>query len=546
MDSNDSLGDITNGGIAAPHRTRVSLPLYVAPSAAAQTDAFNTLSAPLFPTACWRINDSRFEFNSSFGGAAAADELAMLARLRDPKDANGALMSVFGHADPVGADDYNKRLSDRRATAIYALLTRSTDLWEDLFLNSQGTDHWGRRSIKRMLIALGYAPGPLDLDTDDYDSAVKQFQQAAGLSVDGMVGPNTRKALFTQYMDAVCVDASGAPFSYDASAFLGKGQSDGKGDRQGCSDFNPILVFSQDDSDAFDAAEDKTKRNAANAPNRRVVIYLFPADTVVDPSDWPCPKTGESGDGCKSQFWDDGDARRRPTDAERQVRKRGKTFACRFYDRFARTSPCEAVRKSITVYLLDENRERMPAGTPYRVTSGPQVLRGILQEPGLLALNDVLDNGHVEVAWGDPVGGSKEARHRDGRHAAAAGRTAASAGDPDAFLKAKMGNLPADTFFAHPLLPHVVPELLFESPTGTRFRYARQMLIDAPKAPGFEGEELPAPTANRLYNLGYPRSAAGLQAFARDFGVDPTSDTDTLSNALDSKYDNGLGRDEAT
>src|SRR6202040_1126607 len=36
-------------------------------------------------------------------------------------------ISVFGHADPVGDDEYNKHLSGRRATGIYALLLSSTD-----------------------------------------------------------------------------------------------------------------------------------------------------------------------------------------------------------------------------------------------------------------------------------------------------------------------------------------------------------------------------------------------------------------------------------
>ena len=47
-------------------------------------------------------------------------------------------LSIFGHADPVGNDEYNKGLSGRRATVIYALLISNSDpntavrLWEEV------------------------------------------------------------------------------------------------------------------------------------------------------------------------------------------------------------------------------------------------------------------------------------------------------------------------------------------------------------------------------------------------------------------------------
>ena len=41
----------------------------------------------------------------------------------------GCPAAIFGHCDPAGSDTLNKTLGDRRAIAIYALVTRQPDLW---------------------------------------------------------------------------------------------------------------------------------------------------------------------------------------------------------------------------------------------------------------------------------------------------------------------------------------------------------------------------------------------------------------------------------
>jgi hypothetical protein len=56
---------------------------------------------------------------------------------------------------------------------------------------------------------------------------------------------------------------------------------------------------------------------------------------------WPCPKVKESNAACSSNFWPDGDTRRKNGDARREYKVTRDTMACRFYDRFARRSPCE-------------------------------------------------------------------------------------------------------------------------------------------------------------------------------------------------------------
>jgi hypothetical protein len=334
----------TSGGLTADHPIPRGLPLYVAP-----TDAndVNTIRVPLAPIACWRLNDVVFAFDSSFIGPGFAGEFTKLATLVAANQ--GAPASLFAHADPVGSDDVNKTISDRRAIAVYAVLTRQPDQWEYLYSHPQDGDTWGTSAIQAMLATIVDGSGnPYYAgDTDGVfgpqtKAAVTSFQTDAGLSPDGVAGPDTRKALFGAYMDLLCVDGSGARFLMKATDFLGGGADPGgKMAMQGCSEFNPVFLLSSDEMAQYQQSGDKASRNKRNGPDRRVVLYLFRPGTQVDPADWPCPRVKESAAPCKGQFWPDGDQRRKPGDAERKYQDTHDTMACRFYDRFARRSPCE-------------------------------------------------------------------------------------------------------------------------------------------------------------------------------------------------------------
>ena len=100
-------------------------------------------------------------------------------------------------------------------------------------------------------------------------------------------------------MDALCtlkspdgkplLDAKGQPVQLTLDPtddFLARQQDSlGKGDFQGCSEFNPLLIFSQQKNNEFDADKDKSKRNLENAPNRRVLVLLFrPGSKVLSSS----------------------------------------------------------------------------------------------------------------------------------------------------------------------------------------------------------------------------------------------------------------------
>ncbi|MGH8004957.1 MAG: OmpA family protein, partial [Limisphaerales bacterium] len=147
----------TEGAVAAEQRLPEPISILAAPSTA---DEFNTIGERLIPKGCFRMEDVRFEFDSSFIKPEVAEDMPHLADLIEkhmlkqvgspPRDIPPPL-SIFGHADPVGKEDYNKKLSGRRATAVYAMLVRDVELWEELYSNPLGRDDWGTKSIQTML-----------------------------------------------------------------------------------------------------------------------------------------------------------------------------------------------------------------------------------------------------------------------------------------------------------------------------------------------------------------------------------------------------------
>jgi hypothetical protein len=329
------------GGQTGSHAPAQGLPFFVAP---ATGQGKNTLRLELIPVACWKLNDVRFAFGSSFVLPATKSEFIELANLR--KQHPGAPMSVFGHADPVGDDDFNKELSGHRAKSIYAVLVRDAAHWESLYQSGRN-EGWGIESVQRMLTAIGHPAGPPTGSMNPTTkTAVEQFQDKTGLAVDGSPGPKTREKLFLAYMDFL------SPEKVQKTDFLSKGVDvKGKGDFQGCSEFNPVMVFSKSQAAAFAAASDKTERTAQNAVNRRVMVLLFRPGTVVLPDRWPCPRASEGTAGCKRRFWSDGESRRSPQPAQREFKDTKDTFGCRFYHRLVVSSPCEGIKPEPPVIL---------------------------------------------------------------------------------------------------------------------------------------------------------------------------------------------------
>ncbi len=328
----------STGGIVSAHSAAVLPRIFAAPSTEAQ---FNLVRLPLVTVGCWAVDDIRFAFDSSFvaadcsGGSGDPEDIRVeLLALKTLVASNpGCPLSLFGHADPVGDDTYNKALSERRARAVYAVLIFQSepDLAVKYWQGIAAAEGWGtnqRDSMRSLTGEKTLSGSPL----------MRAYLQA--LSAPGPV--------LTKH------------------DFLARGtDADRRGDFQGCSEFNPVLLFSQEREQKFD--EDKARgrtadRNSANAVNRRVLGLLYRKGTVIDPAAWPCPRAASGIAGCKQRFWADGEARRGThlSGKDRKYHETRNTFACRFYQRMAGSSPCESRTMRQFQYTLDAR-----AGLPW-------------------------------------------------------------------------------------------------------------------------------------------------------------------------------------
>ena len=314
----------SDGGVSGKHDAVAPSQFNVAPST---SDELNTVHLRLTPVACWRVDDIRFAFDSSFVDADPSDpknpndirvELAHLITLL--KDYPDCPLSVFGHADPVGTDDYNKQLSGRRAMAIYSLIVahgdtaKAVSLWQQI----SSTENWGDNQHQKMQSFTGLPAGTPNSD------------------------------LIKAYLQKLCPNE----LVLNKTDFLAQGaDSAGKGDYQGCSEFNPLLIFSQEKQAQFDQAKQQNdaagiaERNEENAINRRVMVLLFRVGSKVDPQKWPCPSALGDKSGCIKRFWSDGETRRSThlPGVDRKFTDTYDTFACRFYQRISISSPCESI-----------------------------------------------------------------------------------------------------------------------------------------------------------------------------------------------------------
>ena len=124
---------------------------------------------------------------------------------------------IVGHTDEVGPSDYNRSLGDRRARTVYAALTygaapnAAVDEWDEIRRPRsagetpsihEGRGGWGIVEYQYILQNLGFYPGNVDGQAGPLtESAVRNFQQARGLSVDGIVGNDTWRALIQAYLN---------------------------------------------------------------------------------------------------------------------------------------------------------------------------------------------------------------------------------------------------------------------------------------------------------------------------------------------------------
>jgi hypothetical protein len=353
------------------------------------------------PTACVRLDNGRFSFDSSFPHATMSGDLARLQGLR-PFGADGEKIAIFGHADPTGTDEYNKTLSGRRAKAIYGLLIRSPELWDQLHQQPFEGDHWGIASLHACLRHLGYDTGSDDQHaTAAYHTAMNRFETNVGLPQ--TMGRRTRLELFGAYMDSLMGATPAEPRAYEKEDFVGEGKEpDHRGAFQGCGERNPAMVVSKEEDADLGKPKNHKRRNTVQAANRRVLIFLYAKDDVKDMSRWECPSAKAGPSACDKVKWSNVDERHAPGQKRREVRRGGKTFGCKFYDFTARISPCEALKGSVRIWLMDRDRQRMP-NTPYRARFGTIVRTGVTDAHGLLEEENIPITPSVFLEWGTPT-----------------------------------------------------------------------------------------------------------------------------------------------
>jgi hypothetical protein len=385
MSDGASTFNLLEGGISAEHPTRETHPVLVAPTTA---NDVNVIKASLEPIACLKLEDTRFSFDSSFVVPKTRAEFQALSRLLDSlkaKFSGPPLLSIFGHTDPTGNDDYNKALSGRRAAAIYATLTRKTEIWEDLFSNkgkftqTAAGDKWG-------------------------DEAIQTMRTALNLTDEGKPTEAQRQSLYLQYMDFLCVNDKGKLFQLDPKKdFLAQGKGkDLKGDMQGCSEFNPLLLVSKAEKAELDQKDKKADRDKKNQKNRRVMILLFKARTETEPSKWPCPTVKEGVAGCKARFFSDGEKRRQNTEEEREFDKTKNTFACRFYQRMLEVSPCERSVKTFEIRLYSPIGRAIPFAPCEITLSNRKPFPSTADTRGIITMRDVEVPATCKIRWGFP------------------------------------------------------------------------------------------------------------------------------------------------
>ncbi len=504
----------TVGGASGTHES-VAVPEFrLAPATAAE---FNTLRLRLIPIACWRVDDIRFDFDSSIVLPEIRHEMQLFAELIASHTERGSPgqpdrqppISLFGHADPVGNDDYNKLLSGRRAAVMYGLLTRREEVWEDLFSNTAifaqpvAGDKWDVRAIQ---IMLNHLAGPLEIDGKMGPSTQKtlaSFQEQNGLAADGRPALATRKKLFRAYMDTLCVDEKGTPsrISPTAGFLAAGGDAAGKGDFQGCGEFNARLIFSQTRNAAFEQTQDKTARNAANAPNRRVMALLFRPGSRVLPARWPCPRAKEGVSGCLKRFFSDGQKRRstRLPEQDREFKESRDTFACRFYQRLLAGSPCEGiVRIDVRIRLFDHRDVPMRNALFLARFSGEK-RRGRADSGGFILLKDVQPPTTVHLQWRLP-----------------------STDEPAADLIA-------------PAPSSAENSTQDRDPDEGLFLYRQDVFVNAPRGAG-DG------VSQRLHNLGFlgrPQMEDNVRAFQRLYGLPETGREQDITPDIVAIHDPG-------
>ncbi len=320
---------------------------------------------------CCRIPGTTFAYDSSFVHPTVVHSLK---RLEDALEEHpDARIMIFGHTDRCGPPLYNKKLSDRRAQSVYAFITNQPDIWEDLYQE----ERWGDAALRSILADLGFDPGSSADGADPgMDSAVRAYQGSKPeLPANGDAGPETRRAMFLDYMTGVH-DIRVTQEQFVEPRFMG------------CGEFNPTVGPND-----HELANGGRGERPGNLPNRRVVFYLFRRA----PRDIPC-RLGAI-ERCRREIARDAD--------QRTNRHPLPTFACSFYDRIAAHCRCECAPApaqdppgdgTLVVRVRNEDREAVSGA---RVTIRGQEENWTTNESGRVHIPLPASESYVVVTRAD-------------------------------------------------------------------------------------------------------------------------------------------------
>ena len=224
---------------------------------------------------CREIPGTHFEFGRSFVRSVALEQLARIAEELTSDD--GTKGMIFGHTDLAGPEALNKELSERRAKALWALLTQDADAWEELFSGTADGPNWKEKwdleEAQHMLNALGVTDDAGNrinengVRDDSTKQAIHRFQagnypdcpaEQAPLATSDTLGKDGRKELFLAYAKRISRDPvdKGRLGKIGSAAFMG------------CGEFNPLSLTVKDEE------------------SRRAVIFVY--DPAAEPQSLPC------------------------------------------------------------------------------------------------------------------------------------------------------------------------------------------------------------------------------------------------------------------
>lgn len=213
-------------------------------------------------TGCVRLVGMLFELNKAFLLPGALEGIRLLAHMyqRIPN----AEILVVGHTDRTGKAFRNDSLSLERARAVIAFMTDDVDAWLACYGDDMDASRrWGPTEDLAMLSSLPLGARPYysaEHDEHSFAAAVRRFQGAHDLVVDGAPGPQTRRALVAQYM---AMDGTTLPAGTNALA-------------HGCGEHFPVVA---------------TEDGVEQLENRRVEVFFF--STGIAPA--PATKNSEAG-----------------------------------------------------------------------------------------------------------------------------------------------------------------------------------------------------------------------------------------------------------